>query len=177
MIDIPVLRTERLTLRPWRASDAKAVFDYARRLEATRYMLFDTHKSLQDAIDFVATAPTSPYRGYAVTVGDEDIAMGGCGLHPVPEHNKSEIGYILHPDIWGQGYGTEIARELVRHGFMDLGFDRLYARVDDRNIASQRVLEKAGMTREGLMRRDMILRGEPVNHYLYAILRSEYLAK
>ena len=175
MIDIPVLQTERVTLRPWRPTDAEAVFDYARRPEATRYMLFDTHRTLQDAIDFVGTAPTSPYRGYAVTIGNDDVAMGGCGLHPVPEHQKSEIGYILHPDIWGQGYGSEIARELVRHGFMDLGYQRLYARVDERNIASRRVLENAGMKCEGLMRHDMILRGEPVNHYLFAILRSEYI--
>jgi RimJ/RimL family protein N-acetyltransferase len=174
MIDIPVLRTERLTLRPWRITDAEAVYDYARRPEATRFMLFDTHRSIQDAIDFVAAAPTNPYRGYAVTIGDQDRAMGGCGLHPVTEHKKSELGYILHPDIWGQGFATEIVRELIRHGFQDLGFERIYARADERNIASWRVMEKAGMQREALMRHDMIIRGEPVNHYLYAILRTDW---
>lgn len=169
-----MLRTERITLRPWRPTDARAVYEYARLPEATKYMLFDTHRSIQDAIDFVATAPTSPYRGYAVTIGDDDVAMGGCGLHPAPEHKKSELGYILHPVIWGKGYATEIVRELIRHGFEDLGFERLYARADERNIGSWRVLEKSGMEREALMRHDMILRGKPVNHYLYAILKSEW---
>ena len=174
MIDIPILRTERLTLRPWRSADAEAVFDYARKPEATRFMLFDTHRTIQDAIDFVDSAPSNPYRGYAVTIGNEDRAMGGCGLHPVLEHRKSEIGYILHPDIWGQGYGTEIVKELIRHGFEDLEFERIYARADERNIASWRIMEKAGMRREALLRHDMMIRGEFVNHYLYAILRQDW---
>jgi RimJ/RimL family protein N-acetyltransferase len=174
MIDIPILKTERLTLRPWRVTDAAAVYDYARREEATRFMIFDTHRSVQDAIDFVASAPASTHRGYAVTLADKDYCMGGCGFQPVIEHKKAEIGYILHPDIWGQGYGTEIVRELIRHGFEDLGYERIFARADERNTPSWRVMEKAGMFREALMRHDMIIRGEPVNHYLYAIVKSDW---
>jgi ribosomal-protein-alanine N-acetyltransferase len=174
MIDIPVLKTERLKLRPWRITDAEAVYDYAKRPEATRFMLFETHRSIQDAVDFVASAPTNPFYGYAVTIRDDDRAMGGCGLHPVVEHKKSELGYILHPDIWGDGYATEIVRELIRFGFEELHFQRIYARADERNIASWRVMEKAGMQREALLRHDMIIRGEPVDHYLYAILKSDW---
>lgn len=137
-------------------------------------MLFDTHKSIQDAIDFIASTKGSVHRTYLVTIRGDDHAMGGCGIHPVIEHNKAEIGYILHPSIWGKGYATEIARALIGHAVRDLGFHRVYARADVRNTASWRVMEKAGMQRDGILRRDMIVHGEAVDHYLYSILAEEF---
>ncbi|MDQ2985154.1 MAG: GNAT family N-acetyltransferase [Armatimonadota bacterium] len=174
MNDIPTLKTKRLTLRPWRTSDAEAVFAYASDPETTRYMVFDTHTSIADSREFLSRAPTSEEYGFAVTVDDDDIAVGGCGIRPTPQHRKAEVGYILHKSIWGNGYATELTRELIRHGFEDLNLGRIYARTDERNIGSVRVMEKAGMTYEGVLREDMVLRGEPCNHLMYSILRSEY---
>lgn len=174
MNDIPILKTARLTLRPWRDSDAEAVFAYASDPETTRFMIFDTHQTIDDAREFLAGAPTSEYHGYAVTVGDDDIAMGGCGIRPRFDQRKGEIGYILHKDIWGHGYATEMTRELIRHSFEDLGLGRVYARTDERNVGSMRVLEKAGMTYEGILREDMVIRGEACNHLMFSILRREW---
>jgi RimJ/RimL family protein N-acetyltransferase len=59
-----------------------------------------------------------------------------------------EIGYFLHPDWWGQGFGTEISTALLRFGFQKLHLHRLLATCDPRNTASKRVLEKIGMVYE-----------------------------
>jgi O-6-methylguanine DNA methyltransferase len=174
MIDIPTLRTARLTLRPWRESDAEAVYAYASEPETTRFMIFDTHTSIEAARQFVESAPTSDHHGYAVTIGDDDIPMGGCGIRPRLDQRKGEIGYILHKEIWGQGFATELARELVRYGFEDLKLGRIYARTDERNVGSIRVLEKAGMIYEGILREDMVLRGEACNHLMFSVLRREW---
>lgn len=174
MINIPTLHTARLTLRPWRMSDAEAVFEYASDPDTTRYMIFDTHRTIEDAKDFLAMAPTTEENGYAVTLKVEDRAIGGCGIRPSFQHGKGEIGYILGKAHWGKGYATEFARELIRYGFEDLHLGRIFARTDERNVASMRVLEKAGMTCEGLMRADMVIRGEPRNHLLFSILRADW---
>jgi RimJ/RimL family protein N-acetyltransferase len=58
---------------------------------------------------------------------------------------EGELGYVMHPDVWGRGYATEAARLLLRFGFEDLGLEQVVATCDPRNVASARVLEKVGM--------------------------------
>jgi len=137
-------------------------------------MIFDTHRSIADAKGFVESAPTSEEHGYAVTIGDTDIPIGGCGIRPRFDQRKGEIGYILHKGVWGRGYATELARELIRYGFEELKLGRVYARTDERNVGSIRVLEKAGMTYEGILREDMVIRNEACNHLMFSILRREW---
>ena len=62
---------------------------------------------------------------------------------------KVELGYSLHPNYWGQGLATEMATSLVNYGFNQLGFDEITAVTDPENSASQNVLQKAGMQRQG----------------------------
>ncbi|MBA3726118.1 MAG: GNAT family N-acetyltransferase [Armatimonadetes bacterium] len=176
MLDIPVLESERLVLRPWKAtSDAPGLFAYASLEEATQYMLFDTHRSTADTHEFLARAATSPERGYAITLRGDDRPIGGCGINPTPAHRRAEIGYILHPEHWGMGLATEAAARLIQHGFEDLGLNRIYARADTRNPASRRVMEKAGMTCEGTLREDLVVRNVPRSFFICSILRSEWL--
>jgi ribosomal-protein-alanine N-acetyltransferase len=175
MLDIPTLETERLLLRPWRPEeDAAAVYAYASIEEVARYMLFVRHTSIADAEAFLENTKTSPEHGYAVTLRDGGQLIGGCGITPVPAHSKGEFGYVLHPDYWGRGLGTEIAKRLIRYGFEDLGLNRICARADTRNPASTRVMIKAGMTPEGTLREDMIVKGTARSFVLCSILRSEW---
>lgn len=171
-----MLESKRLVLRPWKAtSDAPGVYAYASLEEATRYMLFDTHRSTADTHEFLARAATSPERGYAITLRGDDTPIGGCGINPTSAHWRAEIGYILHPDHWGTGLATEAAERLIQHGFEDLGLNRIYARADTRNQASRRVMEKAGMTYEGTLREDLVVRNVARSFFICSILRSEWL--
>jgi ribosomal-protein-alanine N-acetyltransferase len=76
--------------------------------------------------------------------------IGDCGLQPL-EHRgpEVELGYDLHPSAWGRGLATEAACEVVRQAFGPLGLEHIVAVVKPDHVASQRVLEKAGLRHTG----------------------------
>ena len=86
-----------------------------------------------------------------------------------------EIGYSVARRLWNQGVCTEAARAVVDAAFtthLDLG--RLFARADVDNVGSHRVMEKVGMTREGVLRKNRVERGEAIDEVFYSILRDEW---
>jgi ribosomal-protein-alanine N-acetyltransferase len=88
--------------------------------------------------------------------------IGDCGLQPL-EHRgpEVELGYDFHPRVWGRGIATEAARAVMRQAFGALGIERVVAVVKPDNLASKRVLEKAGLRASG--RREAY--GEPMVLY------------
>ena len=74
--------------------------------------------------------------------------LGWFGLHPTEGNPPGdvELGYRLRRSAWGKGYGTEGARALIRKGFTELGARRVLANTYQDNLASQRVMQKVGMT-------------------------------
>lgn len=68
------------------------------------------------------------------------------GLYPPSDPGTAELGYRLLPDVWGRGYATEGARAMVRSAFTDLGLEHVVATTMTMNLASRRVLEKAGLS-------------------------------
>ena len=83
---------------------------------------------------------------WAVFAKDDDRYVGNASLRPRPERQKDwEIGYYLKPAEWNNGFATEIASRLVRHGFDVAGLDEMFATVDKENSASIKVLEKCGL--------------------------------
>lgn len=84
-----------------------------------------------------------------------------------------EIYYNLLPEYWGNGYATEVAKRMIRLGFEEFKLHKVEAGVDTENTRSVKVLEKAGMTREGLRRKILPIRGVWKDNYHYAILESD----
>ncbi len=93
-------------------------------------------------------------------------------LHPAGK--LLEIGYSLVPSERGKGNGTEAVEIMVDYLFLSKDIMRIQACTDTRNLASQKVLEKAGFKKEGTMRKYFFSRGEPRDAYLYSILREEW---
>ena len=100
-------------------------------------------------------------------MGDAGIFLSG------DRFNLGEIFYNLAPQYWGVGYGTEIAKMLINFGFEKMKLHKIEAGVATGNSRSVKVLEKAGMTKEGLRRKILPIRGEWVDNYHYAILESD----
>jgi len=88
--------------------------------------------------------------------------------------NLLEIGYSLVPSERGKGYCTEAVRILVDYLFLSKEIVRIQAYTDVRNVASQRVLEKAGFKKEGVVRKSHFTRGEWRDCCLYSTLREEW---
>lgn len=117
-----------------------------------------------------------PRTEYVLLVEDlKGIFIGVVAIWHINFKFKSaEIWYKLHPDYWGKGIGTEAAMALINFGFSTLNLHRIEAGCAVQNIASARILEKVGMTREGAKRKALPIRGEWIDNYEYAILEEDW---
>ncbi|MEO7524637.1 MAG: GNAT family protein [Ferruginibacter sp.] len=91
-----------------------------------------------------------------------------------PNYRIAEAWYKTDPDHWGRGYTTEALHEILKFGFQKLKLHRIEAGCAVGNLASIRVLEKSGMTREGRKRAILPIRGEWVDNFIYSILENEF---
>ena len=178
--DLPELETERLLLRKMRLDDAEAMFVYASDPEVTRYVLFETHRSVEDSKSFLRQAlegyERGDFGGWGVVLKDSGAFVGTCGMDAgyAPEHARAELGYVLSREHWGRGLMPEAVRAVIRFGFGRMGLNRVQARCIAENVASARVMEKAGMAYEGTLRESEFIKGAYRDMKLYSILRREY---
>jgi ribosomal-protein-alanine N-acetyltransferase len=164
--------TRRFTLRKPVLSDAAAVFGWASDVEVTRYMGWPTHKSIADTQGFMTFATREWVEKGVGTyfVEHQGRVIGSTGLHVV-NRNRAMIGYIFRRDAWGQGFATESCRAMVELG-RSLGFARIEAQCHTTHGPSARVLEKAGMEFEGVLRSYLVfpnLDGAPGDVRSYSV--------
>jgi RimJ/RimL family protein N-acetyltransferase len=168
-----ILETNRLTLRPLTEGDFGAVHSWASNPANTRYMAWGPN-SEEDTRNFLKI--TKAGKDFAVVPKESGGVIGSCGIYPDSEGSCGELGWILHMDHWKQGYGTELAAELIRYGFEDLSLRRIFAPCAAVNYGSYRVMERNGMRRESLRVKALWARvdKEWIDGAEYAILAEEY---
>jgi len=152
------ITTTRLTLRRPRAADAAAVFaGWASDGEAARFMSWERHAVIERTEEFLAFADDgwSEYGVGTYFIEHEGALIGSTGLHP-ERAGVAETGYVLRRDAWGRGFATEACRAMIALG-LGLGLVRVQATCHVEHGASARVLEKSGMTFEGVLRRYQVL--------------------
>ncbi|MDQ3920456.1 MAG: GNAT family N-acetyltransferase [Acidobacteriota bacterium] len=155
----PIIETARLVLRPPRMSDAGAIFNsYAADEEVTRYLVWRPHTSIAETEEFLGRVVASLEDGsrltWALTLHGDDTPRGMIELRP--HGHKADVGYVLARPFWGRGYVTEALRAVLDYAFRNPGMYRVWAVCDAGNAASARVMEKAGMSFEGILRRYQI---------------------
>ena len=113
---------------------------------------------------------------YVIVQIEENKIVGKIDLFAVVRHNIQScmMGYALDQAYNGKGITTYAAKEVIKIAFNELGFHRVEAGVQPTNIGSIKVLEKAGMIREGLNRANVRINGEWKDHYLYAIVNDNF---
>jgi RimJ/RimL family protein N-acetyltransferase len=114
----------------------------------------------------------NPVTAFAIASSEELI--GGIGLHPQPDvmRRSVELGYWLAEPYWGRGIATAAVRAMVEWGFSNLDINRIFAYVFGWNLASARVLEKAGFTLEGRMREAVFKDGRLTDLFVYGMVRE-----
>lgn len=177
--DLPRLETERLILRKLTADDAGDIFVYASDPEVTRYLVWNSHRTIADSQAFINAAMARYEAGIVAPWGIElkrgKIIIGTCDyISRSVQHARAEIGYALSPKYWGQGLMTEAVRRIIAFGFDVKGFNRIQAVCEVPNIASARVLEKVGMRFEGTLRQYLTQRKAPRDVNMYAVLREDW---
>ncbi len=151
------IRTARLVMRRPATADAERVFaNYARDPEVSRYLTWRPHRSLIDTRSALANFrqmwTSDDRRSYAIDAPGLPCA-GGIDLRVTDEGRSVVFGYVLARPLWGQGYMTEALVAAVEVAFSLPGVWRAWAYCDVANPASGRVMEKAGMRFEGVLRR------------------------
>ncbi len=94
-----------------------------------------------------------------------------------PKYKIAEVWYKTHTAYWKKGYTTESLKKILEFGFLTLGLHRIEAGCAVENIASKRVLEKAGMLQEGRKRKILPIRGDWVDNYIFGILETDFMAE
>jgi RimJ/RimL family protein N-acetyltransferase len=172
-----ILETERLLLRRAALEDAQAIFaEYAQDPEVTKHLTWRPHRRIETVYEFLRMAMESWENGRSfqwVILRKNDARLMGMIGFRVDGH-KLEMGYASARAHWGKGYMTEAVIALIGWALKQEHIHRIWAVCDVENAASARVLEKAGMRREGILRRWSIHPGcsdEPRDSYCYAITK------
>lgn len=181
--DLPIT-TDRLLLRLYTEDDLDDVHDIQSRPDVTRYLYWGVrdHTQARGSLAMKIAASGLSEEGdnltLAVVLPETGKLIGDVQLIWVSrEHRQGEIGYIFHPDFGGHGYATEAAEVVLRLGFEAYGLHRVVGRLDARNTASARVLERLGMRREAHLVQNEIVKGEWTDEVVYAMLADEWRAR
>ena len=177
MIPPERLETERLVLRRPRPEDAPAIFEgWAQDKEVTRYLTWRPHEHIEQTQAFVQSCLSAWEHQtrfpYMITLKETGQVIGM--IDPRVEGSRVGIGYGTARAHWGKGYMTEATRALIEWAFQQPSIYRVYATTDLENIGSRRVLEKAGMQCEGILRKYIVhpnISDIPRDSYIYAITR------
>ncbi len=175
------IETERLTLRPFSADDLEGLYAYQSLPEVARFLYWEP-RTLEESRTFLRQkmmASTIEKEGdwlvLAVVWRQTGNLMGEVNLQwRSREHRQGEIGYIFNPAFHGKGFATEAAEVVLRLGFEGLDLHRVVGRLDGRNTASARVLERLGMRREAHLKQNEMVKGEWTDEVIYAMLRHEW---
>ncbi|WP_442599943.1 GNAT family N-acetyltransferase [Neobacillus sp. D3-1R] len=175
----PVLETDRLILREINTDDAKSVLTYLSDKEVMKYYGLEPFGSINDALDEISWYQSIFEKKtgirWGITLKNHNEVIGSCGfLNRIPKHYRTEIGFELHKDYWGQSIASEALKAVCKYGFEKLNLQRIEALIEPPNLSSQRLVEKQGFIREGLLRNYEFTGGKFDDLYMYSLLRKDF---
>ncbi|MFJ7753752.1 GNAT family N-acetyltransferase [Peribacillus muralis] len=174
--DLPAIETKRLIMRKINMEDAEDMFAYTSNPEVSRFVTWEAHRSMSDTKDFIQLVLQN-YEDKKIAPWGIEHKESGKLIGTIDfvswlvNHHLAEMGYVLAPEYWGRGLMTEAVRKFVAFGFENMNLVRIQARCFVENLGSERVMQKAGMSFEGIVRKGMLVKGEHVNLKLYAIIK------
>ena len=160
------------TLRPWAMNDLDSLVKFANNKEISKFMndQFPYPYTHENGINFIQLATSDdPIHIFAIDIDEQ--AVGGIGIHQQKgiERKNAELGYWLAQPFWGKGIITKAVTEITAFGFKTYNINRIFARPFHTNIASQKVLEKAGFTLEARFTKTFFKHGENLDELVYAM--------
>ncbi|MCW3466479.1 GNAT family N-acetyltransferase [Chitinophaga nivalis] len=178
-MDLPILSTGELILRPMEERDTASLFRHFSDENVTRFMDIDVFTNISDAVQMINYFKERLERGegmrWAITLAGQDELIGTCGFHNCNKtHFKAEIGYDLQPHYWGNGIMTAAVSAMLDYGYETLQYNRIEAFVDPINTSSSKLLTKLGFSYEGMLRDAFFEKGKFVDAELYSRLRRDH---
>ena len=179
---IMTLQTNRLNLRQLSIRDLDKIHELHSLPETDQFNTLgipETIKTTERIVnEWLAEQNAIPQAAYIFCIDSNKskhfIGLIALNLGKI-NFRTAEVWFKIHTDYWRQGYTTEALNKLLDFGFNDLKLHRIEAGCAVENIASSKVLEKVGMTKEGMKRKKLPIRGEWKDNYFYAILEEDFL--
>jgi RimJ/RimL family protein N-acetyltransferase len=181
MADEVILTDGTLRVRPCRPDDAEAVYTAVRE-SITELALWapwcPPDYSMSHCRPWLESRAQAWAQGdefdFAVEDADDGSLLGGCALNDINRtHNFANLGYWVRTSWTGQGVATAAARLVAEFGFTTLRFTRIEIVAAVGNVASQRVAEKAGATREGIERNRHVVQGRIYDAVMYSLVPND----
>lgn len=178
-LEMPVVITDRLILRPIELKDASDMFEYASNIEVLKYLWWEPHQSVEQSYrsiqeHFLNRKEKGIPEAYAIVWKENNKMIGTIDVHTVHFGDVGVIGYVIHQDYWGKGIVSEALQELISVAFNHCGFYRLEINHCADNVASGKVIERAGFIVEGRFRKRKIERdGHRADYLYYGMCRDD----
>jgi RimJ/RimL family protein N-acetyltransferase len=161
---IPTLSSSSLILRPINPEDSESIYKGAQDPEVPKFTTLPTNYTLDNAITFSKDRAPARHANrselifgidylHSINNSTQPLFAGVISLHSIDFSNhRAEVGYWLVKEARNKGIGTAAVELITEYGLMTMGFRRIDALVDNRNVASKRLLEKAGYQFEGILK-------------------------
>lgn len=177
--DLPELRTERLLLRKLRSADVYDVNEYASREEVPRHLLWTPHLNLRETQGYLEFLQKRYRKGlhsdWGLQLQSSGKIIGTCGFSAVDIPNEScELGYVLSPLYWRNGYMSEAFEAVLETAFERLQAHRVTLRIMEGNYPSECFARRHGFRFEGKSVEALYVKGAYRTVCHYALLREEY---
>lgn len=178
------LQTERLSIRDFNENDSESLFQLYKLPETSRYeswsIVGDEAEATEILQYWIKEQNVDPRKSYTLAVELKDSAtfIGLIGLDrgfsvETDSSRIGSVGFRYFPEQWVRGYATEALCAILSWGFESLGLQRIHSGCVVENAASARVLEKAGMRREGTTRQSFPIDNVWYDYHIYGILRAD----
>ena len=173
------LRLE-ISMRALRFEDWPSIHEWSQLEDVYRFQVWGpntsnvvTRKFVEVAIGQASDIPRTRFVWTAVNSDSQVIGIAELRLHDV-RSGRAEVSYTVHPKYWGLGCATQMAGWVTEFAFAELSMHRVEATCDSRNAASAAVLRKIGMSHEGRLRENQLIRDGWRDSELFSILESEW---
>lgn len=162
-----------ITVRPYRLSDAEDFLMYAGDDRVTQFTRWNTFTSKEQALSFIKDCLPHPSRK-SICLNDRSIGFVSIKPHVDDNMCRAEVGFALAAEYWGRGIATTAVKMAITDGFNEFtDLVGLQALVLVENKGSQRVLEKLGFHKEGLLRKYVIHKGTVSDMLMYSLLSTD----
>ena len=175
------ISTQRLILRPMTMADETDLFQYQSDPDVVRYIPWpertkeQVHTALVNALGVNKLESEGDYALLGIVLPSENKVIGQMALMYSSNQNQAaEFGYVLNPAYGGHGYATEASRAVVDYLFGTGKFHRVFAKLDPRNGASEKLLVRLGFRKEAHLKEEELFKGEWVDTLIYGILELEW---
>lgn len=175
------IETKRLILRRFTLLDCENVFNnWASSERVTKFLTWEPHKNVEETKKVISQwienyQNCSDFYNWAIILKDDGICYGSISVVSVNDKTKSvETGYALSQKLWGKGIMTEAYKAVISYFFEKVGVLRIHSKHDVLNPASGKVMEKAGLIKEGLLRKAGYNNQGICDVYVYSILKEDY---